>query len=85
MSMLISCQKLTLFDYIRLDVLANEKIVRLSEMTELIQCRISHLLVVEGIKLSTKKDIKRSLQAEYGDVLLSENLIETTSAFIAPA
>ena len=67
-----------LFDYIRSDVLANEKIVRLIEITELL---VSHLtsLGVEEIKLSTKKHIRRDLQAEF------ENLLETTSVFIVPA
>ena len=69
-----------LFDYIRSDVLANEKIVRLIEITELL---VSHLtsLGVEEIKLSTKKHIRRDLQAEFDD----ENLLETTSVFIVPA
>ena len=73
-----------LFDYIRSDVLANEKIVRLIEITELL---VSYLtsLGVEEIKLSTKKHIRRDLQAEFGDVLLFENLLETTSVFIVPA
>ena len=73
-----------LFDYIRSDVLANEKIVRLTEITELL---VSYLtsLGVEEIKLSTKKHIRRNLQAEFGDVLLFENLLETTSVFIVPA
>ena len=73
-----------LFDYIRSDVLANEKIVRLTELTELL---VSYLtsLGVEEIKLSTKKHIRRNLQAEFGDVLLFENLLETTSVFIVPA
>jgi len=35
--------------------------------------------------LSTKKHIKRNLQAEFGDVLLFENLIETSSVFIVSA
>ena len=73
-----------LFDYIRSDVLANEEIVRLIEITELL---VSYLtsLGVEKIKLSTKKHIRRDLQAEFGDVLLFENLLETTSVFIVPA
>ena len=73
-----------LFDYIRSDVLANEKIVRLTEMTELLASYLTSLCV-EEIKLSTKKHIRRNLQAEFGDVLLFENLLETTSVFIVPA
>ena len=73
-----------LFDYIRSDVLSNEKIVRLTEMTELLASYLTSL-GVEEIKLSTNKDIRRNLQAEFGDVLLFENLLETTSVFIVPA
>ena len=73
-----------LFDYIRSEVLANEKIVRLTEMTELLASYFTSL-GVEEIKSSTKKHIRRNLQAEFGDVLLFENLLETTSVFIVPA
>ena len=73
-----------LFDYIRSDVLANEKIVRLTEITELLASYLTSL-GVEEIKLSTKKHIRRNLQAEFDDVLLFENLLETTSVFIVPA
>ena len=73
-----------LFDYIRSDVLANEKIVRLTEITELLASYLTSL-GVEEIKLSTKKHIRWNLQAEFGDVLLFENVLETTSVFIVPA
>ena len=73
-----------LFDYIRSDVLANEKIVRLTELAELLASYLTSL-GVEEIKLSTKKHIRRNLQAEFGDVLLFENLLETASVFIVPA
>ena len=58
-----------LFDYIRLDVLANKEIVRLSEMTELL---VSYLmsLGVKQIKLSSRKHIRRNFQAEFSDDLL---------------
>ena len=48
-------------------------------MTELL---VSYLtsLGVEEIKLSTKKRIRRNLQAEFG----FENLLETTSDFLIP-
>ena len=72
-----------LFGYIRSDVLANEKIVRLTEMTELLASYLTSL-GVEEIKLSSKKHIRRNLQAECGDVLF-ENLLETASVFIVPA
>ena len=73
-----------LFDYIRSDVLANEKIVRLTELTELLASYLTSL-GVEEIKLSTKKHIRRNLQAEFGDVLVFENLLETASVFVVPA
>ena len=68
-----------LFDYIGSGVLANEKIVRLTEMTELL---VSNLTSwgAEEIKLSTKTHIRRNLPAEFG----FENLLETTSAFLIP-
>ena len=52
-----------LFDYIRSDVLTNEKIVSLTELTELLASYLTSL-GVEDIKLSTKKHIRRNLQAE---------------------
>ena len=73
-----------LFDYIRSDVLANEKIVKLTELTEVLALYLTSL-GVEEIKLSTKKHIRRNLQTEFGDVLLFENLLETASVFIVPA
>ena len=68
-----------LFDYIGSGVLANEKIVRLTEMTELLVSNLTSL-GAEEIKLSTKTHIRRNLQAEFG----FENLLETTSAFLIP-
>jgi len=53
-------------------------------MTELLASYLTSL-GVEEITLSTKKHIRRNLQAEFGDVLLFENLLETTSVFIVPA
>ena len=68
-----------LFDYVGSGVLANEKIVRLTEMTELLVSNLTSL-GAEEIKLSTKTHIRRNLQAEFG----FENLLETTSAFLIP-
>ena len=73
-----------LFDYIRSDVLANEKTVRLTELTELLASYLTSL-GVEEIKLSTKKHIGPNLQAEFADVLLFENLLEAPSVFVVPA
>ena len=73
-----------LFDYIRSEVLANEKILRFTEMTELLASYLTSL-GVEEIKLYTKQHIRRNLQAGFGDVHLFENLFETTSVFIVPA
>ena len=61
-----------LFNYIRSEVLANTKIVRLTGMTELLASYLTSL-GVEEIKLYTKKHIRRNLQAEFGDVHLFEN------------
>ena len=68
-----------LFDYIGSGVLANEKIVRLTEMTELLVSNLTSL-VAEEIELSTNTHVRRNLQAEFG----FENLLETTSAFLIP-
>ena len=73
-----------LFDNIRSDVLANEKIARLTELTELLASYRTSL-GVEEIKLSTKKHIRQNLQTEFGDGLLFENLLQTASIFIVPA
>ena len=73
-----------LFDYIRSEVLGNEKILRFTEMTELLASYLTSM-GVEEIKLYTKKHIRRNLQAGFGDVHLFENLFETTSVFIVPA
>ena len=56
-------------------------------MTELTELLASYLtsLGVEEIKLSTKKHIRRDLQAEFGVVLLFKNLLETASVFIVPS
>ena len=56
----------------------------MTELTELLRSYLTSL-GVEEIKLSTKKHIRRNLQAEFGDVLLFENLLETASVFIVPA
>ena len=69
-------------DNIRSDILANKKIFRLTEMKELLA---TYLMSFKEIKLSTKTHIRRNLQAEFGDVLLFENLLEATSVFIIPA
>ena len=47
--------------------------------------RITRLWVLKKIKLSTRKHIRKNLQAEFGDVILFKNLIETTGVFIVPA
>ena len=68
-----------LFHYIGSGVFANEKIVRLTEMTELLVSNLTSL-GAEEIKLSTKTHIRWNLQAELG----FGNLLETTSAFLIP-
>jgi len=56
------------FDYIRSDVLTNEKIVRLTYMTELHLSYVSHVFGCGKIKLSSKKHNRRKLQAEFENV-----------------
>ena len=56
----------------------------MTELTELLRSYLTSL-GVEEIKLSTKKHIRRNLQAEFGDDLLFENLLETASVFMVPA
>ena len=76
---------LTSDDYIRSDVLTNEKIVRLTEMTELLISYVSHIFGCGRNQVIEKRHIRQNLQAEFGNVLLFENLLETTSVFIVPA
>lgn len=69
------------FDYIRLDVFVNEKIVRLIEMMEFFVLYLM-FLGVEEIKLFIKKYIRWNFQVEFGDVFFFENLLEIISVFI---
>jgi len=72
-----------LFDYIQSDVLENEKVVGLSEMTELLVSYL-HSLGIKECKPSTKKHIRRNRQAEFGNVLRFENLLDNASVFLIP-
>jgi len=60
------------FDYTRSDVLTNEKIVRLTDMTELHQSYRTYLtsLDVGEIKLSSKKHTRRNVQVEFEVVFI---------------
>ena len=56
--------------------------IEISELTEL---PVSYLMLGVGEKLSSKKHIRRNLQAEFCNVLLFKNLIATIIVFISPA
>jgi hypothetical protein len=73
-----------LFDYIRSDVMENEKVVRLSEMRELLLVYLTSLGVKE-CKPSTKKHIRRNIEAEFSELLKFEHLLDNTSVFLVPA
>ena len=64
-----------LFDFIRSDVIENEKVVRLSEMTQLL---VQYLMSLEAkeCKPSTKKHIKRNIEAEFNELIKFENLLD---------
>ena len=64
-----------LFDFIRSDVTENEKVVRLSEMTQLLLQYLMSLGAKE-CKPSTKKHIKRNIEAEFNELIRFENLLD---------
>ena len=55
-----------LFDFIRLDVIENGKVVKLSEISQLLEEFMS--LGVKECKPSTKKHIRRKIEAEFGEI-----------------
>ena len=73
-----------LFDFIRSDVIENEKVVRLSEMTQLL---VQYLMSLEAkeFKPSTKKHIKRNIEAEFSELIKFENLLDNNRVFLIPA
>ena len=64
-----------LFDFIRSDVIENEKVVRLSEMTQLLVQYLMSLGATE-CKPSTKKHIKRNIEVEFNELIKFENLLD---------
>ena len=66
-----------LFDFIRSDVIGNYKNVRLLEMTQLL---VEYLISLgaKGCKPSTKKHIKRNIEAEFNELIKFENLLNRT-------
>ena len=73
-----------LFDHIRSDVIENERVVRLSKMTDLL-VEYLNSLGVEECKPSTKKHIRRNLEAEFGEMIKFETLLDNKSVFLIPA
>ena len=73
-----------LFDFIRSDVIENEKVVRLSEMTQLLVQYLMSLGAKE-CKPSTKKHIKRNIEAEFNELIKFENLLDNNRVFLIPA
>ncbi|CAH3143072.1 unnamed protein product [Porites evermanni] len=73
-----------LFDFIRSDVIEKEKVVRLSEMTQLL---VQYLMSLEAkeCKPSTKKHIKRNIEAEFNELIKFENLLDNNRVFLIPA
>ena len=64
-----------LFDFIRSDVIENEKVVRLSEMRQLLLQYLMSLGAKE-CKPSTKKHIKRNIEEEFNELIRFENLLD---------
>ena len=73
-----------LFDYIRSDVIENGKVVKLSEITQLL-VELLMSLGVKECKPSTKKHIRRNIEAEFSELLNFENLLDSTRVFLIPA
>ena len=73
-----------LFDFIRSDVIENEKVVRLSEVTQLLVQYLMSLGAKE-CKPSTKKHIKRNIEAEFNELIKFENLLDNNRVFLNPA
>ena len=73
-----------LFDHIRSHVIENERVVRLSKMTDLLVEYLNSLGVKE-CKPSTKKHIRRHLEAEFGEMIKFETLLDYKSVFLIPA
>ncbi|XP_078679472.1 uncharacterized protein LOC144915103 [Branchiostoma floridae x Branchiostoma belcheri] len=74
-----------LFNYVRSDVIEKERIVRLSEMSELLVEYLTSLGINE-CKPSTKTHIRRNLEVEFGEVLRFEKLFDNSQrVFLIPA
>ncbi|CAH3172715.1 unnamed protein product [Porites evermanni] len=73
-----------LFDFIRSDVIENYKNVRLLEMTQLLVEYLMSLGAKE-CKPSTKKHIKRNIEAEFNELIKFENLLNSNRVFLIPA
>ena len=68
-----------LFDCLRSDVVANEKVERLSEMTQLlVECLMS--LGVKECKPATKKHIRKNIEAEFSELLDSARVFLITAS-----
>ncbi|CAH1248853.1 Hypp8457 [Branchiostoma lanceolatum] len=74
-----------LYQYIRSDVIEEERVVRLSDITGLLVENLTSLGIKE-CKPSTKKHIRRHLEAEFGEMLKFETLLDNTpGVFLIPA
>ena len=73
-----------LFDYIRSDVIESGKVVKLSEITQLLVEFLMSLGVKE-CKPSTRKHIRRNIEAEFSELLKFENLLDSTRVSLIPA
>ena len=73
-----------LFDFIKSDLIENEKDVRLIEMTQLLVQYLMSLGAKE-CKLSTKKHTKRNIEAEFSELIKFENLLDSNRIFLIPA
>ena len=73
-----------LFDFIKSDLIENEKDVRLIEMTQLLVQYLMSLGAKE-CKLSTKKHTKRNTEAEFSELIKFENLLDSNRIFLIPA
>ncbi|KAL9977627.1 hypothetical protein ACROYT_G015055 [Oculina patagonica] len=72
-----------LFDYIRFDLLENPRLVKLTELTDVLLSAMRSFGVSQ-IKDSTKKHLKRRLEQEFCSVLHFEDLLENNKQFVIP-
>lgn len=73
-----------LFEYIRVDLLENPRLIKMVVLRDLLATFMQSIGATE-ITESTKKHFRRKLEAEFGNLLQFEDLLENNKLFIIPA